>query len=68
MSWKPEVVVQSGNWLANALRFGTKQEAELYLADLSSNWSSLRETRVVECDDPVNYAWRDGRVAFLERR
>ena len=57
MSWKPEVIADSsGKWCGNALRFATKEEAERSVADLSMRWLAVRETRVVESEDPVNYA------------
>lgn len=63
MSWKPEVIADdSGKWYGNALRFATKEEAEANVADLYRRWLSVRETRVVESDEPVNYAWKDGRL------
>jgi len=62
MSWKPEVIADaSGKWCGNALRFATKEEAEGNVADLASRWFLVRETRVVESDDPVNYAWINGK-------
>jgi hypothetical protein len=55
MSFKPEVIADSsGNWCGNALRFETRAEAELYVSDLAYRWTAVRETRVIECDDPVN--------------
>lgn len=58
MSWKPEVIADSsGKWAGNALRFATKEEAEANVANLASRWMLVRETRVVESDDPVNYTW-----------
>ncbi len=61
MSWKPEVIADSsGKWSGNALRFATKQEAEENVHDLMMRWTSVTETRVVECDDPVNYSYTDG--------
>jgi hypothetical protein len=63
MSWKPEVIADdSGKWCGNALRFATEEEAKANVADLYSRWMSVRETRVVECEDPVNYAWIDGKL------
>lgn len=57
MAWKSEVIADSsGKWTGNALRFATKAEAEQYVADLSMRWMAVRETRVVECEDAVNYA------------
>lgn len=55
-SFKSEVIADStGTWAGNALRFATREEAERYVADLSMRWLAVRETRVVESDDPVNY-------------
>lgn len=63
MSWKPEVIADnSGEWVGNALRFATKEEAEANARDLAWRWLAVRDHRVVESDDPVNYAWVDGRL------
>ncbi len=63
ISFKTEVQADnSGTWAGNALRFATKAEAEQYVADLSMRWTAVRETRVVESDDPVNYAFVDGKA------
>ena len=60
MSWKPEVIADSsGKWCGNGLRFATKEEAESNVRDLMMRWMLVRETRVVETDDPVNYRWTD---------
>jgi hypothetical protein len=59
-SWKPEVIADSsGNWTGNALRFATREEAEANVQNLYMRWTAVRETRVVESDDPVNYRWTD---------
>jgi hypothetical protein len=56
-SWKPEVQADATDqWYANALRFATKEEAEMSARSLASRWSSVRKWRVMESDDPVNYA------------
>lgn len=56
MSWKPEVIADSsGKWSGNALRFETKHEAEVWVQDLMMRWFAVRDTRVVECDDPVSH-------------
>lgn len=61
MSWKPEVIADSsGKWCGNALRFETKAEAEANVRDLSMRWLAVRETRVVESEDPPNYRYVDG--------
>jgi hypothetical protein len=67
MSWKPEVIADnSGKWTANGLRFATREEAEANVRDLWSRWTLVRETRVVESDDPVNYRWVDGHLEAVE--
>jgi hypothetical protein len=55
MSWKAEVIADSsGQWCGNGLRFTTKEQAENYVADLAYRWTAVRETRVVESDEPVS--------------
>lgn len=54
MSWKAEVIADgSGKWVGNQLRFATAEEAKAYVRDLAWRWTSVKDTRVVECDDPV---------------
>lgn len=66
MSWKPEVIVDgSGKWYGNALRFATKEEAEANVQNLASRWFSVRDTRVVASDDPVNYKWENGALVAV---
>jgi hypothetical protein len=66
MSWKPEVIADSsGKWAGNALRFATKEEAEANVANLKDRWIMVRETRVIEVEDPVNSAWVDGQTKWL---
>jgi hypothetical protein len=58
MSYKPEVIADSsGKWVSNALRFATREEAEAQVHDLMMRWTLVRDTRVVESDDPVNYRY-----------
>lgn len=58
MSYAPEVQTDStGKWYGNALRFATKEEAEKNVGVLMWNWAQVRDTRVIETDDPVNYKW-----------
>lgn len=57
-SWKPEVIADStGKWYGNALRFATAEEAIANVCNLASRWTSVRDVRVMESDDPVNYRW-----------
>ena len=55
----------SAKWCGNALRFATREEAEANVRDLMMRWFAVRETRVVESDDPVNYRYVDGRLESL---
>lgn len=69
MSYKAEVIADnSGKWADNALRFATEDEAKRYVADLSMRWLAVRETRVVECDDPVNYAIIDNQLKEISQQ
>ena len=55
MSWKPEVIAdESKKWCPNGLAFERKEDAEAWVADLACRWILVRETRVVESDEPVN--------------
>lgn len=66
MSWKPEVIADnSGEWVGNRLRFATRVEADQYVADLAWRWTSVRQTRVVESDEPVNNRFVNGMVTAL---
>ena len=66
-SWKPEVVADnSGKWLPNGLAFATREEAEANVADLAWRWTMVSDTRVVESDDPVNYAWVNGALVPVD--
>jgi hypothetical protein len=66
MSWKSEVIADSsGKWSSNALRFATREEAEANVQGLMMHWFAVRETRVVECDDPVNHRYIEGRLESL---
>ena len=67
MSFKPEVIADSsGKFCGNGLAFATREEAEANVRDLASRWFLVRETRVVESDEPVNYRWVDGRLLAVE--
>ena len=64
MSWKAEVIADSsGKWAGNALRFSTELEAKEYAVDLMGRWTSVRQIRAIESDDPVTHAWVGGRAA-----
>jgi hypothetical protein len=66
MSFKPEVIADSsGQWSSNGLRFATREEAEANVRDLMMRWFAVRETRVVESGDPVNYRYVDHRLVSI---
>jgi hypothetical protein len=63
MSYAPQVIADStGQFAGNALRFATREEAEANVRDLQWRWAAVRETRVVESDDPVNYRYINGKL------
>jgi hypothetical protein len=67
MSFKPEVIADSsGMWCGNTLRFATEQEALDNVADLASRWFAVRQTRVVESDDPVNYTYHNRQLRAVQ--
>ena len=67
MSFKPEVQTDdTGKWYRNALCFATRAEAQAQARDLMLRWFAVRETRIVESDDPVNYRYADGRLQPVE--
>jgi hypothetical protein len=66
-SWKPEVTTDStGKWYGNALRFATHKEAIDNARDLSWRWTSVRDYRAVECDDPVTHSYHGGVLDRVE--
>lgn len=66
-SFKPEVTIEkNGKWCGNALRFATREEAEAQVRDLSYRWMGMEDWRVVESDDPVNYAYVDGQLRAID--
>ena len=66
MSYKIEVIADdSGQWVSNALRFATEQEAQDYMDDLAGRWTLVQQTRVTETDDPATYEFKDGKVIQL---
>ena len=67
MAWKPEVrVANDERWYDNAVRCETEAEALAYARDLEARWTSVREIRATECNDPVNGKWVDGKWKWNE--
>lgn len=57
-SWKAEFqVVNDPVFYDNAIRFATETEATFYAANKLVVWTAAVDSRVVESDDPPNYAW-----------
>lgn len=66
MAWKAEVRADdSGTWAGNGLVFETKLEALGYAKDLMSRWLAVRDYRMVETEDKVNYSIEDGKLVHL---
>jgi hypothetical protein len=38
----------------------------MQVLDVSMRWTSVRDTRVVESDDPVNYRWVNNRLEAVD--
>ena len=67
MSYAPQVIADStGQWIGNALRFETLQEAEQNAFDLMCRWTAVRDTRAVESPDPVNYSYSNRQLVSVD--
>jgi hypothetical protein len=56
MSFAPMVrTTDNGPFAGNGLRFETREEAQAWLDDLMMRWFAVRDVRVDESTDPVNY-------------
>lgn len=62
MSFAGEVMAHGDEWTGNAVRLATREEADAYVRDLYCRWTAVRSYRVVESNDPVNYAWIDAKL------
>jgi hypothetical protein len=63
MSFAPMVrTTDFGPFAGNALRFATREEAQMWLDDLMCRWFAVTDVRVDESTDPVNYRTVDGRT------
>lgn len=70
MSYRGEVIADSsGTWAGNGCYYATREEAHRAVVELSGRWTSVRETRVVETEEPVNVRWNDatGKTEFLPK-
>ena len=67
MSFKPSVSTDGGaTFNENNLAFATREEAEISAKDLMSRWMLVTDWRVIESDQPVNYALVDGMLESVE--
>lgn len=67
-SWAMEVIADnSGEFCGNACRYATLEEAEEAGRNLMARWMLVREWRVVESADSVNYKFENGRNVPLEK-
>jgi len=67
VSWKPQIQVAGDQkWYDNAVRFATRVEAEKYARDLFYRWTSAKNQRATESDDPVNASWVEGAVVWKD--
>ena len=65
MSWVPVIEVE-GDWVANGMRFATREEAERWGSDLMSRWFSSTDRRADESSDRVTYRLeQDGTLVRL---
>ena len=67
MSWRVGIKTAGDiDWVSNQLRFKSIDEAKRYSVDLDWRWTVKKEMKILQSDDPVNAAWRDGRVIHLD--
>lgn len=68
MSFGIEVVADSsGKFCGNEIRLASKEEAKAYASDLYSRWTLVREWRVVESTDSVNYTFSNERLVAVTK-
>ena len=60
-------VLESGDWISNALRFASKLEADLYGEDLLSRWTAVKEVRVTQTTDAPTHTFNNGWTAVIKR-
>jgi hypothetical protein len=66
-SWAVEVVADStGKFCGNAVRYDTKEAAEIAARDLFARWTLVTSWRVVPSVDAPTYTLKDQRLVRLE--
>jgi hypothetical protein len=66
MSYQAEMSTDGKNYATNALRFRTKEEANIYAKDLMNRWLSVVDFRTGNSTDPVNYAVIENKLVCLK--
>ena len=65
-SWKSEVVAdKGGEFCGDTLRFATSAEAGAHVLDLALRKTAVYNSRIVECNEPVNAKWTENGVIHL---
>jgi hypothetical protein len=65
-SWKSEIVAKKrGEFRGNGLRFATSEEAGAHVLDLALRKTAVYNSRIVECNEPVNAKWTENGVVHL---
>lgn len=63
VSYKPQFkVFGDPKFYSNGIAFATHAEAEENAREKYNSWTSAEEYRVVESDEPVNYAMVEGQL------
>lgn len=58
-SYRVDVFVED-EWVSNALRFSTKDEANAYSRDLWGRWMAVKQTKITKTQDAVTHSFHDG--------
>jgi hypothetical protein len=65
-SWKSEVVAyKSAEFCGNGLSFATSTEAGAHVLDLARRNTAVYNSRIGECNEPVNAKWTENGVVHL---
>jgi len=59
MAWQTQIAIRSNKWRFNRIRFATKGEAERYGANLQERDKAVRDYRVIETDEPINFEFTE---------
>jgi hypothetical protein len=66
LSFAVEVIADdSGTFVGNGVCLSSRGEADSYGQDLKARWRLVRQYRVVERNEPANYAFVNGKLVSL---